>query len=560
MREASVAFRNSREAFLLKMHITEPSGRSFDLTYDDLSAFTYSANGTSASEMELGLAAACSVDFSIMNVDNQFSESQLVGSEIELLLGKEIFGDDPEYVPIGFFKVESAKKQGSSINVTSNDDMVKFNERFRGVAFPCTLRQLITAICNQAGIQFETDDFPNAGTLINTLEDVTSYTSREVLSFACELAGSFAIINHRRALELRWFNTSVPVARLGVNDLLSFEPDVSSTPPTVLSLFAKESETVYGLGDRILHMTDNNPLILNMNESDLIALIGEVYRGSIRELSYTPGTFSAIGNCLLEPGDVVECVDEDGAIFRLAVCSIKLSGNLRMDVNSTTASAQSSTSSSSRSVAGSSTSSKVIHNVLSEDIVGRTEAQELALLQVSMASGYVPVVFFMSNFTCSAECTVVIDITRGNEVILRIPQRCLAGPNTISGVYPLLGMPNGLTVLRLRGYKTEDVDVMWHKELTSFVIMGNGFHTSGEWNGVLELVDTLSAINVRTYSSRHESVKVGAIDTSVSSNMIGVEYESTTIDVAKSCALTPFIRAERFTVNRMTDSLTTTTE
>ena len=561
MREASAAFRNSREAFLLKMHITEPSGRSFDLTYDDLSAFTYSANGTSASEMELGLAAACSVDFSIMNTGNRFSEHQLDGSEVELSLGKEIFGSEDELVPIGTFKVESAKKKGSSLSVTANDDMVKFNVRFKGVALPCTLKHLILAACNQVGVRLDTEEFPNHNTVINSLEDITAYTAREVLSFACELAGSFAIINHMRGLELRWFDTSRASTRLGVNELLSFEPDTSSTPPTAISLFAKASETFYGSGDRVLHMTDNNPLILNMSESDIVSMIGEVYKASVRNLNFTPGSLSAIGNCLLEPGDTIECVDEDGGVFTFAVCSIKLSGNLRMDINSTTASAQSSTSTSSRSVAGYSTSSKVIHSILSEEITGRTEAQELASLQVSMASGHIPVAFFMSNFTCSEETTVVIDITRGNDVILTIPQRCLAGPNTISGVYPLIGMPNGLTVLRLRGYKTERVvDVTWHKELTSFVIMGNGFHTSGEWNGVLELIDTLSAINVRTYSSRHEAVKVGAIDTSVSANMIGVKHESTTIDVAKSCALTPFIRAERFTVNRTTDSLTTTTE
>lgn len=513
MRNASQAFKSGIGQNLLKMVVFSPSRDELaTLTYNDLTSFNYAANGTSSDSMQLGYASISTISFTLYNTDRRWDNFQFGGTTIDLFIGKRI-QDVDEFVKIGTFAVDKSPKKGSIISVTASDNMRLFDVRFKGISFPCTLKELIMRLCAQAGVTLSTQGFTNFSFQVDTLEKVTEKSCREILSYACELAGGFAIINSEGELELRWFDTSVINEEISESAIQDLSIDEVLTP-TGLSVFFNEDEIVYGDIDAPLYFSDNNILLSNLSKDKVESFVEGVYNRSVQRLVYDVGEISANGSCLIEPGDVVSFLSQ-GKRYKFIVAAIKLSGNLSMTISSTAPSSSSSYSSGTISPgsSGSGDSVKTAYLLSYDDATSSGESKELIVLPIIKSGNNVPLVMVTSTYDCDSVVSqrqyVKFDLLVGSQIHYVAFSRCLIGKNTFTFTWPLDGIPEGQSRIRVEASVfsgEEGIDpptVYWEQGQTSIFLFGRGFtSTTSQWNGFVFLADTTHPVNIVNFKGK----------------------------------------------------------
>lgn len=515
MRHSSSSFIYDNGSNLLRIVGSWPEREdTFTLTYDDLTSFNYSADGTSPNAIQFGYASICTVDFSIFNATGEWDNVPFAGAKLNVFVGKRLASGD-EYVKLGVFTVDKSPKKGSIISITASDNMALLDEKFKGISFPCTLQDVVQRVCNQVGINLATTNFTNFSRAVDSLESLTSKTCREVLSFCCELAGSFAIINSDGDLEVRWFDTSNVDLEIDNTMIGEFSPDDTPTPRGLSASFAGE-EVVFGDVSALMHLSDDNPLVDNLSVAQANDLVGHVFNGSVASLAYNVGTVSAPGLAVLEPGDVVSLVHK-GQRYVLLVGSFKLSGNLKMTITSPSLGTSSKpySSGSSGSSSGSSESSLKSTYIISYDNAaapkdgpGVEPSVELVALPITKLGNHVPVALFTTTFKCQdaeSQSFAKFDMVVGSRIVHTAYYKCFDGENTFSFSWPLVDIPDGQTRVRVLVESitingTPPPFLTWEKEKTSLFIMGRGFNTSvNQWNGMLLASDTVPSFRVTNF-------------------------------------------------------------
>lgn len=507
MRSSSPEFKNQEGGNLLKIaiHWVDDAHTPLELTYDHLSAFSYSGNGTQTSYMTFGCASICTFDATIINTSGVWDNIRFKGAKAILYLGKRLPTGD-EYIKIGKFTIENGIKNEGAINLTAEDNMALLDVRFKGIAFPCTIRDLITRACTQVGIQLATVSFPNANKIVDTLDNVTQFTCREIISLACELAGSFAIINSEGDLELRWFDTSALPIDLDSSYITSCKPEEALTPTGLSAYFSSGDEFLFGSDLSPLYITEDHLLLRNVTGPDKEALLEELFLNRISTLSYDAGTLETKGNCLIEPGDVVQFRYKD-KIYKFIVAAIKLSGNLKMTITSTAPTSTSSTSSGGGLVGGGSrgdgSSLQVAHMLSTEDAAlnpgpSLESTVELISVFITQAGNFTPVAMFTTTFEYLSNQDIVaklrITLSSGEVPLHSFDQNCHVGSNMISFSWPLVDLPQGSSKINVKAtvinVAQNSPQFIWKSGDTSLIVIGRGFTSVSTWNGLIFLTDT----------------------------------------------------------------------
>lgn len=107
-----------------------------------------------------------------------------------------------EIVPIGYFTLESIKKDDDLVTLTIVDYMMMF-ERTLNIykALPCTAINLLKYICNYCGVELGSTSFTNSDTIINIYD--VNLTARQIIGYIAEQAGGFACIGRNGKLYIK---------------------------------------------------------------------------------------------------------------------------------------------------------------------------------------------------------------------------------------------------------------------------------------------------------------------------------------------------------------------
>ena len=139
----------------------------------------------------LGQATAKKV--TLVLLDNS-QTTNLENQEFELYIGAD-YNNTTYYINYGRFIVNESPQNDSTngtIKVVAYDYMIKFNKDYvDGITYPCTMKEYLQNICNQAGVELGTETFANDSFVVENnqfegkqLRDVLRHIAKSAFSWA----------------------------------------------------------------------------------------------------------------------------------------------------------------------------------------------------------------------------------------------------------------------------------------------------------------------------------------------------------------------------------------
>lgn len=134
------------------------------------------------------------------------SNVDLTDREVEVFIGIDIpEEEETRYVPFGTFIIQKPENEQvtEKTSFEAFDFMVKFNLKFEDtLTYPCTVKDVLNAICEQCGVELATTSFVNQNFLVENNQFVNGESCRDVLKAIAQISGSFARIGRDDKLYL----------------------------------------------------------------------------------------------------------------------------------------------------------------------------------------------------------------------------------------------------------------------------------------------------------------------------------------------------------------------
>lgn len=175
----------------------------------------------------LGFIGQAASRMATINLLNNGQNVNLENKELEIYIGAD-YNNQTYYINYGKFIVDSAPENddtNNTIKVVAYDYMIKFNKPYIDtMTYPCTLKQLLQNLCNQAEVELGTLEFANQNFSVvdNQFE---GKTLREVLQNIAKCAFSWARIGQDNKLYLDFKNEDIEAEIITENDLFIVTED-----------------------------------------------------------------------------------------------------------------------------------------------------------------------------------------------------------------------------------------------------------------------------------------------------------------------------------------------
>lgn len=236
-----------------------------------------------------------------------------------------------EFIPMGKFNAEKPETTDYEINVTAYDNMVLAERTYNSqLTYPTTTTAVIKEICNAIGVSFVTEI--ESITINNPSSDegasnsaFAGYTMREAIGYIAGLYGKFAIFNRLGQLEFRWYeNSDYDVKLSKTYSFAKDEQDYSIDQLIVL----QNQETTFKAGSGVNGISCTNPFATQ-------SIVDAIYQ-KIGGFTFRKGTVKFLGDCRIDPWDIVTVEDLLGNTYKLPVMSISHSvdGGLTTNIES----------------------------------------------------------------------------------------------------------------------------------------------------------------------------------------------------------------------------------
>lgn len=236
-----------------------------------------------------------------------------------------------EFIPMGKFNAEKPETTDYEINVTAYDNMVLAERTYNSqLTYPTTTTAVMKEICNAIGVSFETEI--ESITINNPSSDegasnsaFAGYTIREAIGYIAGLYGKFAIFNRLGQLEFRWYEDSNYDVKLSKTySFTKDEQDYSIDQLIVL----QNQETTFKAGSGVNGISCSNPFATQ-------SIVDAIYQ-KIGGFTFRKGSVKFLGDCRIDPWDIVTVEDLLGNTYKLPVMSISHSvdGGLTTNIES----------------------------------------------------------------------------------------------------------------------------------------------------------------------------------------------------------------------------------
>lgn len=262
--------------------------------------------GSSGEGLAIGTTVSASVEITM-----EKTEHLLTGKEFAFYLGMNVDGKE-EYIPMGIFKAQKPAATDWEITLKAYDRMYDAERNYASsLHYPTDTQKVMREIEKLLGISFVTEITPVS--LKKTGDsDVpfAGYTIREAIGYVAGLYGKFAIFNRAGQLEFRWYESGISIP---LKKMFSFERNEQDYEVQKV-VGSSDSNTSYTAGSGNHGISYSNPFLTQ-------EIVNQIY-SSKHGFSYRGGTVTFLGDCRIDPWDMLQVTDLQGNIYKILAMQI----------------------------------------------------------------------------------------------------------------------------------------------------------------------------------------------------------------------------------------------
>lgn len=213
----------------------------------------------------IGGTVAKRVSGNFNNVDSSFN---IQDREIEVYLGVELEDETTEYIKYGTYIVQRPEDDQVNDNTSFEalDYMIKFNQEYKDrITYPCTLKQLLDDIVDQAGVNSKVATFANSDFVVENNQFEQGSTLRDVLKAITQIAFNWSRIDADDNLVMDFETREETDEELGTDDYFSFKKSDDYGPVNVVVLRNSqvEGENVTIKDEELINLPTNKNICPN---------------------------------------------------------------------------------------------------------------------------------------------------------------------------------------------------------------------------------------------------------------------------------------------------------
>ena len=207
---------NNGDIPLMRMQLVTASGRTIWIEDGQFwaNSIMFSHATSQDGAFSVGSAIIGGFSFSLTNFDRAFDDVDFSGAVVVPFLYFEINGER-EYLPKGIYYVTSHVTSGNIIRCQAMDGLKLLDQSRTPITYPTTVQALVGAICTANNLTLDTVTIPNGNFVLTAPTDSSGeamqMTDRQMLSYACQCIGCFAVMNEVGHLEIKWYDFENPV-------------------------------------------------------------------------------------------------------------------------------------------------------------------------------------------------------------------------------------------------------------------------------------------------------------------------------------------------------------
>ena len=262
--------------------------------------------GSSGEGLAIGTTVSASVEITM-----EKTEHLLTGKEFAFYLGMNV-DEKEEYIPMGIFKAQKPAATDWEITLKAYDRMYDAERNYASsLHYPTDTQKVMQEIEKLLGISFVTEITPVS--LKKTGDsDVpfAGYTIREAIGYVAGLYGKFAIFNRAGQLEFRWYERGMEIP---LKKMFSFERNEQDYEVQKV-VGSSDSNTSYTAGSGNHGISYSNPFLTK-------EIVNQIY-SSKHGFSYRGGTVTFLGDCRIDPWDMLQVTDLQGNIYKIPAMQI----------------------------------------------------------------------------------------------------------------------------------------------------------------------------------------------------------------------------------------------
>lgn len=164
---------------------------------------------TTDGKFGVGFAIGKTLTLKIANHDEQFSQYDFYNSIINLYVALLLDNGRVEKIRKGVYFTTVPETPGDIIEISAVDGMYKLDKDYSAstTSYPATLQTILTDVCLDCGIPIGFRQFDNMSFIVKEKPEKATY--RQVVSWACQIAGYNARIDNDGYMQLIWYNTKL---------------------------------------------------------------------------------------------------------------------------------------------------------------------------------------------------------------------------------------------------------------------------------------------------------------------------------------------------------------
>lgn len=163
---------------------------------------------TTDGKFGVGFVIGKTTAIKIANHNEQFSQYDFFNSIIYLYVALMLDDGRIEKVRKGKYYATVPETPGNIIEISAVDDMYKLDRDYSNsrTIYPATLQTIISDACLDCGIPIGFRQFDNMNYVVQSKPEKATY--RQVVSYACQIAGYNARIDNDGYMQLIWYNVN----------------------------------------------------------------------------------------------------------------------------------------------------------------------------------------------------------------------------------------------------------------------------------------------------------------------------------------------------------------
>lgn len=250
--------------------------------------------------------------------------------EFHVDFGVDINGST-KWVTVGYFKGKrpARVKRVDIIEFTAVDRMQMFNEVADNfldtLTYPTTIGGIYHDLCSYIGINYAVGD--EIADAMNVQYDECPFdrgiTNRALLSYIAQANCCYAVITADGYVKLKWFSDQTSNYSITGHDYYDFVIGEENVPTidavNIATTDPEGTGFVYPVSYNNAYEIVNNPLLLNMETSDKMAIITEMLSRFAAIGAYKAMNVPVHGNWMIEAGDIIQVVYDDNETANMPI-------------------------------------------------------------------------------------------------------------------------------------------------------------------------------------------------------------------------------------------------